>query len=43
MGKIFEDGHAILTYEESLSEIYWAQLSEYLRESTQIRISLTMN
>ncbi|MDP4201120.1 MAG: hypothetical protein Q8861_00370 [Bacteroidota bacterium] len=31
MGKIFEDGHPILTYEESLSEIYWTQLSEYLR------------
>jgi hypothetical protein len=31
MGKVYEDGHAILTYEESLSEIYWTQLSEYLR------------
>ncbi|WP_165043797.1 hypothetical protein [Dysgonomonas sp. ZJ709] len=32
MAKIFEDGHVVITYETSLKDIYWVELSNYLRE-----------
>lgn len=31
MGKIFEDGHAVITYDETLRDIYWVELSDYLQ------------
>lgn len=32
MARIVEDGHPIITYEESLSDMYWVELSDYLRK-----------
>ena len=31
MGKLYKDGHAVITYDEALKDIFWVELSSYLQ------------